>query len=84
VAVIGGTWYIAVQHLYSLPADALASFTTLTVNAQYVVGAIVVFMVSGRLIYEWKMDTASKIEEAGKRILSIGTRPKDFDDLSIQ
>jgi hypothetical protein len=84
ISVIGATWHAAVQHLYSLRPEALAAFTTLTVNSQYVVGAIVVFMVTGRLVYEWKMDTTSRIVEEGKQIFAERTpAPKQFDDPSI-
>ena len=84
IAVIGATWHVAVQHLYSLRPEALAAFTTLTVNSQYVVGAIVIFMVTGRLVYEWKVNTASSISEEGKQIFADhAPAPKHYDDPSI-
>ena len=84
IAVIGATWHVAVRHLYALKPEALAAFTTLTVNSQYVVGAIVIFMVTGRLVYEWKMNTASAIAEEGKQILAERVpAPKHYDDPAI-
>jgi len=84
IVAIGSTWDVAIQHLYSLPPDALAAFTTLTVNSQYVIGSIVIFMVTGRLVYEWKMETTSAIEEKGKQILEEHIpAPKHFDDPQI-
>ena len=84
IAVIGATWHVAVQHLYTLKPEALAAFTTLTVNSQYIVGAIVIFMVTGRLVYEWKMNTASTIAEEGKQIFTERTpAPKHFDDPAL-
>ena len=91
VLVIVLTWMQAVPHLYRLPAAAMASFTTITVNAQYVIGAIVIFMVTGRLIYEWKHDTASRILESGEQIKEDITQkiertvsPKHFDGEDIE
>lgn len=84
IAVIGATWRAAVEHLYALRPEALAAFTTLTVNSQYVVGAIVVFMVTGRLVYEWKANTVSSIAEEGRQILTERTpAPKHYDDPAI-
>lgn len=85
VAVIGVCWYVAIQHLYSLKPEALASFTTITTNAFYVIGAIIIFMVSGRLIYEWKNQTVSHIIEEGTQRFSEHKieRPRDHDDGEI-
>ena len=84
ISVIGLTWHVAVGHLYSLKPEALSAFTTLTVNSQYVIGAIVIFMVTGRLVYEWKMDTASSIAEEGKQFFAERTpAPKHYDDPAI-
>lgn len=88
IGLIGLTWHLAIQHLYTLKPEAFASFTTLTVNAQYVIGAIVVFMVTGRLVYEWKMDTASQVIEQGDQISKEFTdhtpSPKSLDDPDVQ
>ena len=81
------TWRHAVGILRSYPEIAIASFTTLTVNTQYVIGAIVVFMVTGRLVYEWKQQTVSTIAEVGEQMFKKIERtpaPKHFDDLEIE
>jgi len=85
LVIIVLTWMQAVAHLYDLPPAALASFTTITVNAQYVIGAIVIFMVTGRLVYEWTNSTASSIVEQGTQLLheERTPAPKHFDDPSI-
>jgi len=84
ICVIGTTWHLAVRHLYTLKPEALAAFTTLTVNSQYVVGAIVIFMVTGRLVYEWTMQTTSSIAEESKQLLAEHTpAPKHYDDPAI-
>ena len=84
ICVIGTTWQLAVRHLYTLKPEALAAFTTLTVNSQYVVGAIVIFMVTGHLVYEWTMHTTSSIAEEGKQLLAEHTpAPKHYDDPAI-
>ncbi|MEI8234119.1 MAG: hypothetical protein WCH57_05480 [Verrucomicrobiota bacterium] len=84
ISVIEATWRLAVRHLYTLKPEAFAAFTALTVHSQYVIGAIVVFMVTGRLVYEWKMETASSIAEEGKQILAERTpAPKHYDDPAI-
>jgi acetyl-CoA carboxylase carboxyltransferase component len=55
----------------------------------YVTGAIVVFMVTGRMVYDWKMGTnqvqqvsgmVSKIKE---EIVERTPKPKSFDDEAI-
>jgi hypothetical protein len=55
VLVIEGSWRWAVAHLYTLPPASLSGFVSLTTNAFYVIGAIIIFMVTGKLVYEWKM-----------------------------
>lgn len=87
LAIVVLTWMQAVSHLYKLPSSAMASFTTITVNAQYVTAAIVIFMVTGRLIYEWRVGTASQISESGEQIIQEFIKrvpaPKQFDEEEI-
>lgn len=65
VAIIAAMWRWATFHLYVLPEHSITAFTSITNNASYVIGAIVVFMVTGRLIYDWKNSTtASVIQQA--------------------
>lgn len=85
ILVIQASWRWAVAHLYTLPPVALAGFVSITTNSFYVIGAIVIFMVTGRLIYEWRMgtqqiqDVTSKVEELTERVV----KPKHFDDDTI-
>lgn len=67
VAIIAGMWEWAVQHLYTMPEPAIAAFTSITTNAFYVIGAVVIFMVTGRLIYEWKNQTAATVVQEASR-----------------
>ena len=87
VLVIILTWMQAIPHLYKLPPHSMASFTTITVNSQYVIGAIVIFMVTGRLIYEWRNNTASQVITQSDHIIQDITErtpaPKHFDDDTI-
>ena len=53
-------WRWAVCHLYTLPESSLPVFGSLTTNAFYVIGSIVIFMVTGRLVYEWANRTSSQ------------------------
>ena len=89
IVLIQISWRWAVAHLYTLPHEAYAGFVTITTNSFYVIGAIVIFMVTGRLVYEWKMGT-SQIQEVGSRVDTIKKeitekviKPKHFDDDQI-
>lgn len=80
------SWRWAVAHLYSLPPEALAGFVSITTNTLYITGAIVIFMVTGRLVYDWKMGT-SQIQEVVSRADTIKEeiterviKPKYFDN----
>ena len=61
------SWRWAVAHLYSLPPEALAGFVSITTNTLYITGAIVIFMVTGRLVYDWRMNT-SQVQEVVSRV----------------
>ena len=82
VMMIEASWRWAVCHLYTLPTPALAGFVSLTTNAFYVIGAIVIFMVTGRLVYEWKMGTEQiqSVVSETQDIVERGVKPKYFDD----
>src|SRR5437016_190082 len=54
IVIVAIMWRWATLHLYALPQAALAAFTSITNNSFYVIGAIVIFMVTGKLIYDWK------------------------------
>jgi hypothetical protein len=89
VLVIEGSWRWAVAHLYTLPTSALAGFVSITTNAFYVIGAIIIFMVTGKLVYEWKMGTQqvqgvqSLAEDVKEEFTERVAKPKHFDDDSI-
>lgn len=70
IILIQISWRWAVAHLYTLPPEALAGFVSITTNTLYITGAIVIFMVTGRLVYDWKMGT-SQIQEVASRVEKI-------------
>jgi len=85
VLVIEGSWRWAVCHLYTLPTAALAGFVSITTNAFYVIGAIIIFMVTGKLVYEWKMGTSQiqSVQSLAENIMQSETTtlrrdPKDY------
>jgi len=85
VLVIEGSWRWAVCHLYTLPTPALAGFVSITTNAFYVIGAIIIFMVTGKLVYEWKMGTSQiqSVQSLAENIVESNTTtlrrdPKDY------
>jgi hypothetical protein len=89
IILIQISWRWAVAHLYTLPPEALAGFVSITTNTLYITGAIVIFMVTGRLVYDWKMGT-SQIQEVISRADTIKQeiteriiKPKHFDDGEI-
>jgi hypothetical protein len=65
IALIQASWRWAVAHLYALPEVALAGFVTITTNTLYVTGAIVIFLVTGRMVYDWKMGTSQVQQVVG-------------------
>lgn len=66
--IIVGIWQWATWHLYSLPEHAITAFNSITNNSFYVIGAIVVFMVTGKLVYDWKNQTVSEVIEHAEHI----------------
>jgi len=89
IALIQISWRWAIAHLYSLPHEALAGFVSITTNTLYITGAIVIFMVTGRLVYDWKVGTsqiqnvASSVETIKEEITQRIQKPKHFDDEAI-
>ena len=89
IALIQTSWRWAVAHLYTLPEASLAGFVTITTNTLYVTGAIVVFLVTGKIVYDWRMGTSQIQEVTGniskiKEEVSRNTiKSKYFDDGKI-
>jgi hypothetical protein len=89
IALIQASWRWSVAHLYTLPDVALAGFVTITTNAMYVTGAIVVFMVTGRMVYDWKMGTSqvqevvSSVARVKEEVSQYIQKPKNFDDEAV-
>jgi acetyl-CoA carboxylase carboxyltransferase component len=70
ISIVQLSWRWAAGHFYSLPPEAYAGFVTITTNAMYVTGAIVVFMVTGRMVYDWKVG-ANQIQEVVSTITKV-------------
>jgi acetyl-CoA carboxylase carboxyltransferase component len=74
ISLVQISWRWATAHFYSLPPEAYAGFVTITTNSMYVTGAIVVFMVTGRMVYDWKLGTnqvqevASSVEQLTEKL----------------
>ena len=89
IVLIQISWRWAVAHLYTLPPEAFAGFVSITTNTLYITGAIVIFMVTGRLVYDWKMGTnqlhevASHASTLKEEITEYIQKPKNFDDETI-
>lgn len=82
ILIVVFLWRWATNHLYSLPITSIAAFTSITTNTMYVVGALVVFFVTGKLIYDWKNTTTAEVINKFEAVISQTTvDPKHFDDL---
>jgi hypothetical protein len=64
IGVILLCWRWAVNHLYSLPDPALPVFQSITNNAFYTIAALLIFAITGKLVWDWKNSTASTAEAA--------------------
>jgi len=80
-------WYQAVNHLYTLPVASLAAFTTITTNTLYAGCVIVIFLVTGKSIADWKNSTTATVIEQGQQIfeekIDRTPAPKHFDNEDI-
>jgi len=89
IILIQISWRWSVEHLYSLPPEALAGFVSITTNTIYITGAIVIFMVTGKLVYDWKVGTRqiqeviSKADTIKQEITERIIKPKYVDDGEI-
>jgi len=89
IGLIQASWRWAIAHLYTLPDTAMAGFVTITTNSMYVTGAIVVFMVTGRMVYDWKVGTTqvqevvSSVAKVKEEVVQYMKKPKNFDDETI-
>lgn len=88
VAIVAGMWRWAIFHLYTLPEHSLPAFTSLTTNCFYVIGAIVIFMVTGKLVYDWKNETTSAVTQtlaqSVEEHIERTVAPKHFDGDDIE
>jgi len=81
IVIITGKWWAAITMLTAVKVEHVAAYTTMTTNSDYVTGAIVIFMVSGKLVYDWSMRTGSTIAETGEQKIERVIAPKHFDPL---
>jgi len=83
LVIIQLVWMQAVAHLYTLPEASLATFATITSNTLYASCVIVIFLVTGKSIADWKNASATSVIEKGEQIIKRTPAPKHFDDLSL-
>lgn len=70
IGIITWLWHHAVLHLYTLPGSSVAGFTTITTHAFYAVAVIIVFMITGRLVWEWAASSSSIVNVASQAAAS--------------
>jgi hypothetical protein len=88
VAMLGigievGIWQWATWHLYSLPSEAISSFTTITVNCFYVIASLVIFFVTGKLIYDLKVDTVAQVVTKGEQIFEKKESHEVIENITV-
>jgi hypothetical protein len=76
IVIVWLTWYHSIHKLNDCDVAKISSFTTITVNTQYAIVAIVVFMVTGKLITDWKANTAATIVDVGKDMIPTKEKKK--------
>lgn len=83
ISILVMLWHWATNHLYSLPVTAISAFTTITINTLYVVGALVIFFVTGKLVYDWKNQTTTDlVNRLETTITAAPVAPKHLDNLN--
>lgn len=82
IAIIFFLWRWSTNHLYTLPEHSIAAFSGITTNALYTIAAIVIFMVTGKLIYDWK--NASTVVTEVKQVVQRRVQPKHVDDGTVE
>ncbi len=90
ISILVIMWRWATFHLYSIPEHSITAFTSVTNHTVYSISAIVVFMITGKLVWDWKNQTVSQVVqeaqeisenykgETTERIIA----PKAFDDVT--
>jgi hypothetical protein len=80
IGIITGMWVWAIDYIVRLPADKLAAFSSVTTNSFYTIAAIVIFMITGRLVWEWSNATtsASTVATEVKEEVTRRIDPKDI------
>lgn len=67
ISILVAIWRWATWHLYSLPEHSISAFASLTNNTVYAIAALVIFFVTGRLVYEWKNQTTSEVVQKAEQ-----------------
>lgn len=86
ILVILAVWRWATQHLYTLPEASLAGYVSITNNCFYTVSAIVIFCVSGKMLWDYKNQAASVVSVASEVIhekTERAVKASHFDDPTI-
>lgn len=68
ITILAGIWRWAVWHLYALPEHSISAYASITNNTMYAVATIVVFFISGKMLFDWKNQTTSTIVDQASHI----------------
>jgi len=68
IAIVVGIWQWATWHLYSLPPESISAFTSITTSCLYVISSIVMFFITGKVLYDWKNTTESAVSLVSQHI----------------
>lgn len=68
IAILAGMWRWATFHLYALPEHSISAYTSLTNNTIYAIASIVVFFISGKMLFDWKNQSTSTVVEQASHL----------------
>lgn len=66
IAIVIFVWWWAIRHLYVLPEHSITAFTSITNNTLYTVACLVLFFVTGKILFDWKNQTTSAVVESAQ------------------
>jgi hypothetical protein len=84
IVIMVALWRWSVNHLYTLPPTSIAAFTSITTNCYYAVAVLVVFFVSGQLVWSWINSTSSSVIQEASTAIGYVPKPKYFDSDEVQ
>jgi len=73
IAIMVMIWQLATYNLYSLPSTSIIAYNSITNNVFYCITALVVFFVTGQVVFNWKNETASTVIQQASAALENKT-----------